>query len=223
MADSGRTDPFSDIISLVAGPISAVIKSFDQLRRGADELMKGLENFNRTMSNLNDTAERVNGLLSDVEEPVRVLLPQIARTVKFADEFSSKMSGPVEQVLPGLVKLSETLNSPVISSLPNDLSSFVDSINDLVRRLSPLGQIADSAGGLFGLRIPGMTWGNATAPARTATAAPPSATPDIAAPATSAPKQAVPKRSGGRTTAPKKSTPKKSAARKTAAKKSSGG
>jgi ABC-type transporter Mla subunit MlaD len=157
MADSGRTDPFSDIISLVAGPIAAVIKSFDQLRRGADELMKGLENFNRTMSNLNDTAERVNSLLADIEEPVRAILPQIVKTVKFADDFSSRMSGPLEQVLPGLVKLSETLNSPVISSLPTDLSSFVDSINDLVRRMSPLGQIAESAGGLFGLRIPGLS------------------------------------------------------------------
>jgi ABC-type transporter Mla subunit MlaD len=159
MADSGRNDPFSDIISLVAGPIAAVIKSFDQLRRGADELMKGLENFNRTMSNLNDTAERVNSLLADVEEPVRAILPQVVKTVRFADEFTSKMSGPMEQVVPGLVKLSETLNSPVISSLPTDLSGFVDSINDLVRRLSPLGQLAESAGGLFGLRIPGLSRG----------------------------------------------------------------
>ena len=157
MADSGRTDPFSDIISLVAGPIAAVIKSFDQLRRGADELMKGLENFNRTMSNLNDTAERVNSLLADIEEPVRAILPQVVKTVKFADDFSSRMSGPLEQVIPGLVKLSETLNSPVISSLPTDLNGFVDSINDLVRRLSPLGQLAESAGGLFGLRIPGLS------------------------------------------------------------------
>ena len=157
MADSGRTDPFSDIISLVAGPIAAVIKSFDQLRRGADELMKGLENFNRTMSNLNATAERVNSLLADIEEPVRAILPQVVKTVRFADEFSTRMSGPLEEVIPGLVKLSETLNSPVISSLPTDLTGFVDSINDLVRRLSPLGQLAESAGGLFGLRIPGLT------------------------------------------------------------------
>lgn len=158
MADqTGRTDPFSDIISLVAGPIAAAIRSFDQLRKGSEELMKGLENFNRTMANLNDTAERVNGLLNDFEEPVRAILPQVTRTVKFADDFSTRLSGPLEQVIPGLVRLSETLNSPVISSLPTDLTGFVDAINDLVRRLSPLGQIAESAGGLFGgLRLPGM-------------------------------------------------------------------
>jgi ABC-type transporter Mla subunit MlaD len=200
MADPGRTDPFSDIISLVAGPIAAVIKSFDQLRRGADELMKGLENFNRTMSNLNDTAERVNSLLADIEEPVRAILPQVVKTVKFADDFSSRMSGPLEQVLPGLVKLSETLNSPVISSLPTDLTGFVDSINDLVRRLSPLGQLAESAGGLFGLRIPGLTRGG---PAQPAAPAPPRPPADDPAP------EPV-----------KKAPAKKAAAKKAAAKKS---
>jgi len=173
MADqTGRTDPFSDIIALVAGPIAAVIRSFDQLRKGSEELMKGLENFNRTMNSLNDTAERVNGLLNDVEQPVRAILPQVTRTVRFADDFSTRLSGPLEQVIPGLVRLSETLNSPAIASLPTDLTGFVDSINDLVRRLSPLGQIAESAGGMFGLRIPGMSRG--PAPAKPAPATPPS-------------------------------------------------
>jgi len=195
----GRTDPFSDIISLVAGPIAAVIKSFDQLRRGADELMKGLENFNRTMSNLNDTAERVNSLLADIEEPVRSILPQVVKTVKFADEFSSRMSGPIEQVVPGLIRLSETLNSPVFSSLPTDLGSFVDAINDLVKRLSPLGQLAESAGGLFGLRIPGISRGNAN-PSPTVIPPPPPADDDDA---------------------PAKPAPRKSSARKTTAKKTS--
>jgi len=206
MADNGgRTDPFSDIISLVAGPIAAVIRSFDQLRKGADELMKGLENFNRTMSNLNDTAERVNGLLNDVEEPVRAILPQITRTVRFADDFSSRMSGPLEQVVPGLIRLSETLNSPVISSLPTDLTSFVDAINDLVKRLSPLGQIAESAGGLFGLRIPGISRGNSGSPAATAPPPPPT---EVEPPATTAKPPPA-----------KKSAAKKSAAKKAAAKK----
>ncbi len=81
MADSGSAgatrDPFENIISLVAGPIAAVIRSFDQFRRGSDELFKGLENFNRTMKNLNDTAERVNGLLNEFEEPARAMLPQV--------------------------------------------------------------------------------------------------------------------------------------------------
>ena len=161
MADSDPAgpsrDPFESIISIVAGPIAAVIRSFDQLRRGSDELIKGLENFNRTMQNLNDTAERVNSLLNEFEEPARAILPQVTRTVNLAEELANRVSGPIDQVVPGLTRLADTLSSPVLTSLPNDLGSFVEAINDLVRRLAPLAQMAESAGGLFGLRIPGMS------------------------------------------------------------------
>ena len=148
----GRTDPFADVISLVAGPIAAVIRSFDQLRKGADELMRGLENFNSTMTNLNATAERVNRLLNDFEEPVRAMLPQVRRTVDAADSLSTRLSGPIDQVVPGLNRLAETLNSPVMMSLPADLGEFMRVINDLSRRLSPLTQLVEQAGGLFGMR-----------------------------------------------------------------------
>ena len=152
-----RSEPLADLITLAAGPIAAVIRSFDQLRRGSEELIRAVENFNTTMTTLNDTAARVNRLLGDVEEPVRAMIPQITRTVRMADEMSKKLAGPIDQVAPGLNRLADTLNAPMITSFPTDLSAFVDAINDLVRRLSPLGQIAESAGGLFGLRIPGMT------------------------------------------------------------------
>jgi ABC-type transporter Mla subunit MlaD len=154
VAETGRTDPFADVISLVAGPIAAVIRSFDQLRKGADELMRGLENFNATMTNLNATAERVNGLLNDFEEPARAMLPQIRRTVEAADALSTRLSGPIDQVIPGLNRLAETLNSPVLTSLPADLAEFMSVINELTRRLSPLSQLAEQAGGLFGMRLP---------------------------------------------------------------------
>jgi ABC-type transporter Mla subunit MlaD len=154
VAETGRTDPFADVISLVAGPIAAVIRSFDQLRKGADELMRGLENFNATMTNLNATAERVNGLLNDFEEPARAMLPQIRRTVEAADALSTRLSGPIDQVIPGLNRLAETLNSPVLTSLPTDLAEFMTVINELSRRLSPLAQLAEQAGGLFGMRLP---------------------------------------------------------------------
>jgi ABC-type transporter Mla subunit MlaD len=154
VTDSGRTDPFADMISLVAGPIAAVIRSFDQLRKGADELMRGLENFNATMKNLNATAERVNGLLNEFEEPARAMLPQIRRTVAAAEGLSTRLSGPIDQVIPGLNRLAETLNSPVLTSMPAELAEFMRVINELSRRLSPLSQFAEQAGGLFGLGVP---------------------------------------------------------------------
>src|SRR4029077_15362234 len=102
MADPGRTDPFADIISLAAGPIAAVIRSFEQLRRGADELMRSFENFNTTMANLNETAQWVNRLLNDIEEPVRAMVPQVTRTVKLADDLSKRLSAPLEAAIPGI-------------------------------------------------------------------------------------------------------------------------
>ena len=177
MADSPPArDPFENLISLVAGPIAAVIRSFDQLRRGSDELFKGLENFNKTMANLNDTAERVNALLNDFEGPARAVMPQVLATAKLAEQLA-----------------------PVFASLPTDLGRFVDSINDLSRRLAPLGQLAESAGGLFSLRIPGMTRSSAS-PAQSPVPVPP-AEPQLPA----RPKQ---------TAAKKPSAKKKSAARK---------
>src|SRR5262245_50165239 len=211
MAETGPAgsarDPFENVISIVAGPIAAVIRSFDQMRRGTDELIKGKENFNRTMQNLNATAERVNALLNEFEQPVRAILPQVTRTVSLAEDVATRISGPVDQVIPGLTRLADTLNSPVLTSLPADLSRFVDAINDLVRRLSPLGQLAESASGLFGLRIPGM-------PPRPAAAPPPAIS--------EAPAPPLPVKSAAAGKAPKKkSAAKKSAATKSASKKSS--
>jgi ABC-type transporter Mla subunit MlaD len=204
MPDQGRTDPFADIISLVSGPIAAVIRSFDQLRRGADEMMKGFENFNATMANLNETAERVNRLLNDFEEPARAMLPQITRTVKLADEISKRLAPPLENVIPGLDRLAATLDSPVLRSLPTDLGQFMEVINDLARRMSPLAQIAEQAGGLFGLRIPGFP--GATTPATTSAPTPRTEPPLPATSATTRP-------------APVKTAPvKKPATKKTTAK-----
>ena len=210
MADPGRTDPFADIISLVAGPIASVIRSFDQLRRGADELMKGFENFNATMTNLNETAQRVNRLLNDIEEPVRAMIPQVTRTVKLADEVSKRLAAPLENVIPGLDRLASTLDSPVLRSLPTDLGQFMEVINDLARRMSPLAQLAEQAGGMFGLRIPGFNAPSTSATASTTTNAPtPRTEPPI--PTTSATTRPAPA---------KKAAPrKKAAAKRPAAKK----
>jgi hypothetical protein len=219
MADPGRTDPFADIISLVAGPIAAVIRSFDQLRRGADELMKGFENFNATMTNLNETAERVNRLLNDVEEPVRAMIPQITRTVKLADDVSKRLAAPLENVIPGLDRLAGTLDSPVLRNLPTDLGQFMEVINDLARRMSPLAQLAEQAGGLFGLRIPGFTTPSTTSTTATTNAPTPRTEPPLST--TSAPTRPAPAtKATAKKKAPAKKAPtKKAGARKAAAKK----
>lgn len=163
MTDSGRTDPIETMFTLVAGPFTTALRSFDQLRRGTEEMMKGVENFNATMKNLNETAARINRLLNDFEEPIRAWLPQITRTLKMTEELSNRLSLPAEQLAPGLARLAETLNNPVFSSMPRDLGQFMDIINDVGHRMSPLAQLAEQAGSMFGLRLPGFARSNAAA------------------------------------------------------------
>jgi hypothetical protein len=152
-------------------------------------------------------------LLNEFEEPVRAVLPQVTRTVNLAENLATRLSGPIDQVAPGLTRLAATLNSPVLTSLPTDLGRFVDAINDLVRRLAPLGQLAESATGLFGLRIPGMPQRPAAPAAATATAAP---TPPLPAKSASVRKAPKKKAATKRSAAKKPSTKRKQAAKRSA-------
>lgn len=158
MAVDDRSDPLSDMFTLFAAPLAGTIRSVEQFRKGVDEFLAGVENFNRTMENLNETSERINVLLKEVEEPIRAAIPQVTRTVKAADEVMQAVSGPALAVAPGLTMLSETLGSPAFAQLPSQINQFSDVLAEISKRLGPLTQIAESAGGIFGgLRIPGTS------------------------------------------------------------------
>lgn len=156
MSDTGPG--FGDIFALLGAPnpFKEATRTLDQLRRAIDEFLASVENFNRTMASLNETAERVNRLLDDVEQPIRVVMPQITRSIKAADAMMNQLGGPIERVAPGLSRLADTLNSPVVTGLPSDLSDAVASLRELARHMQPLTQIAES---MFGLRslLPGAT------------------------------------------------------------------
>ena len=104
------------------------------------------------MEQLHGVAERVNSLLDTVEEPIRAFVPQVTKAVNAADAMVEQLSGPIDRVAPGLVRLADVLSSPQLTALPTDLSEFMTALSDLARRLQPLGQMAESAGSLFGLR-----------------------------------------------------------------------
>jgi len=158
MTGDERSDPFSDMINLFAAPLAGTIRSFDQFRKGVDEFLRGVENFNRTMENLNETAERINVLLAEVEEPIKSAIPRVTRAVKAADELMQVVSGPAMAVAPGLTRLAETLSAPGFNQLPAQISQFTEVMTEMSKRLGPLTQFAESAGGLFGgLRLPGMS------------------------------------------------------------------
>ena len=150
MSEEVRSDPLADVINMLAAPIAGGIRSFEQFRRGIEELFRAVDNVNRTMENLNEAATRINGLLAEIDEPVRALMPQVTRTVRAADEITSLMEGPVRATAPKIERIVETLGSPGFTTLPAQLG-------ELMQRLSPLAQIAENAGGLFGaFRMPGM-------------------------------------------------------------------
>jgi ABC-type transporter Mla subunit MlaD len=148
-----RSDPLADVVTLLAAPIASGIRSFEQLWRGVDELFRAVDNVNTTMENLNEAASRLNRLLADVEDPIRAMVPQLTRTVHVADEVLQHVQGPVTKVAPNLGKIAETLTSPAFVSLPNQLEEFVSLLGDMTRRLGPLTQFAESAGGLFGIGV----------------------------------------------------------------------
>ena len=204
-----RPDPLADLFTLFAAPLSGTVRSIEQFRKGVDEFLKGVENFNRTMENLNETTERINSLLTEVEQPLRAAIPQVTRTIKAADEMMQVVSGPAKAVAPGLNRLAETLSTPAFAQLPTQIGNFSDVLDEVSRRLAPLTQLAESAGGLFGgFRIPGSR---------------PSAPAEMPAverqPAeTAPPKKAPAEKAPAKKPAAKKATAKKATAKKRAAK-----
>ncbi len=158
MTGDDRSDPLSDVLNIFAAPLAGTIRSFDQFRKGVDEFLRGVENFNRTMETLNETAERINVLLGEVEGPIKAAMPQVTRTVKLADEVMQVVSGPAIAAAPALRQLTELMSTPGIGQLPAQLGQFTEVMADMSKRLGPLTQFAESAGGLFGgLRFPGSS------------------------------------------------------------------
>jgi ABC-type transporter Mla subunit MlaD len=211
-----RPDPLADLFTLFAAPLSGTVRSIEQFRKGVDEFLKGVENFNRTMENLNETTERINSLVADVEEPLRAAIPQVTRTVKAADEMMQVVSGPAMAVAPGLNRLAETLATPAFAQLPNQIGAFSDVLAEVSKRLGPLTQLAESAGGLFGgFRIPGSR-------PTTASTMGPEPEPEPETPALRTVTTTPKKTSTRKTSASKKAPAKKRPATKSPAKKSAG-
>ena len=191
-----------DLLALLGtnNPFAGVSKSITQFQTGVNQFLESIERFNDTMDQLNQVARRVNGLLDTVEEPIQAFVPQVTRTIKTADALVEQLSGPVEKI------------TPVLTAMPTDLLAFMKVLDDVGRRLQPLGQFAESAGSVFGLRPLAALRVGGGRPAQAPDPAP-------AAPIQkAAPKKGTAKKAAAKKPAPKKSAPNKSAAKKPAPK-----
>ena len=219
MADSPAPG-FGDLLALFGtNPFSGLTKSFQQFQRGVEQLLTTIDNLNETMKQLNEVPARVTRMLDLVDEPLRAFVPQVTRTLKAADDMVERMNAPIERVAPGLNRLADTLSSPTITDMPRDLNEFLSTLTDLGKRLQPLGQIAETAGGMFRNNpFASFMTGGTQRPAESPAA--PAPTPPHAdeTPPPPPAKKAAAKKT---TTTHKRAAAKKPAAKKTAARKQS--
>lgn len=155
---SGSPVPgLSDLLGLAGvlgtnNPFSGISRSIGQFQRGVGQFLESVEKFNATMDELNGVAVRVNALLDSVEEPVKAFVPQVTRTIRATDALVEQLSGPASRLGPALLELTQ--------------------------RLGPLAQLAESAGGWFGLRpLAALRGGGGSA--RTVTHQPPAPRDDL--------------------------------------------
>jgi hypothetical protein len=218
MAEGGSnyTGGLGDLLALIGSnnPFAGVSKSMTQFQRGVQQFLDSVERFNDTMDQLNGVAARINRLLDTVEPPIRAFVPQVTRTIRTADMMVEQLSGPIEKVAPGLARLAETLSSPLLMSIPSDLAEFMESLGDLARRLQPLGQLAETAGSMFGLRPLAAlrVGGHRPEPSHPAPPPPPPPRPARAAKSSGATKKAAPRKQAARK-APAKKAPARRAPR----------
>ena len=138
-----------------AGPTrsAAITKSIGQFQRGVVRLPVGGRELQQDDGA--DARRRQAGQrpARHVEEPIKALVPQITRTHQ-----GRRRDGRAAQrrrstgSLPACRGWPTCCRRPRSPSLPNDLGEFMDVLGDVARRLQPLGQLAESAGSMFGLR-----------------------------------------------------------------------
>ncbi len=188
MAESG-SQGLGDLFSLLGGPITSISKNIDNFRKGVEGFLVAVQTFNRTMESLDAVAQRVTKLMDDFEEPIRVLLPQVTKATKTSLGLLDQLSGPLDRVVPGLDRLADTLMSPTLTGLPNVLGDFLETMGDVAKRMSPLSQLAEAAGTMFGVRgIGGMRLPGTLAPVP----APPTRSAATPVPAKKAPAKKAP-------------------------------
>ena len=199
---SDRTEFISELVNLLAGPVSAGMKKAGEANQRRMQMQEHVEQLVDDAKKAGDVARRMVSLLDEIEQPLREAVPQLAR--------AAQMLGQLLDEAP--------------DDLGEQLKNTWTSVNSLLEGLGPLLMLAQGAAGMFGTSSStSATTGSRGNPAQKA-----SGTKKSPAKSASPARKTAAKKSAAKTTTAKKAAPakkptaKKAApAKKTAAKKSS--
>ena len=192
MATSGddRTELISELINLLAGPVSNGMRAAGQINQRRIEAQQHLDEMIAEVRRVAQVAQRMVALLDDIEEPIRQAVPQLARAAQFIGS--------------------------VLDDAPEDagrqLAAALSSLQRLADGMGPLMMLAQGAAGMFGQR-PAPSTAAATASTPAAPSVPAKKVPAKKAPA----KKAAAKKAPAKKAPAKKAAAKKAAVKKTPA------
>ena len=205
-----RTEFISELVNLLAGPVSAGMKKAGEANQRRMQMQEHVEQLVDDAKKAGDVARRMVSLLDEIEQPLREAVPQLARV--------AQMLGQLLDEAP--------------EDLGEQLKNTWTSVNSLLEGLGPLLMLAQGAAGMFGTSssTSAPTGSRSSNPTQKASGTKKSAAKSTSPAKKTAAKKAAPaKKPTAKKAAPakkaasaKKPTAKKAApAKKTAAKKSS--
>ena len=199
-----RTEFISELVNLLAGPVSAGMKKAGEANQRRMQMQEHVEQLVDDAKKAGDVARRMVSLLDEIEQPLREAVPQLAR--------AAQMLGQLLDEAP--------------EDLGEQLKNTWTSVNSLLEGLGPLLMLAQGAAGMFSTSssTSAPTGSRSSNPTQKASGTKKSAAKSTSPAKKTAAKKAAPaKKPTAKKAAPaKKPTAKKAApAKKTAAKKSS--
>ena len=123
-----RTEFISEVVNLLAGPVSAGMKKAGEANQRRMELQEHLEQIVEDDRRAGDVARRMVALLDEIEQPLREAVPQFAR--------AAQMLGQLLDEAP--------------DDVAAQMKSMWSSVNSLIEGLGPLLLLAQGAAGMFG-------------------------------------------------------------------------
>lgn len=185
-----RTELISELINLLAGPVSNGMRAAGQINQRRIEAQQHLDEMIAEVRRVAQVAQRMVALLDDIEEPIRQAVPQLARAAHFIGS--------------------------VLDDAPEDagrqLAAALSSLQRLADGMGPLMMLAQGAAGMFGPRP-----APSTAAAAASTTVAPSVAAKKASAKKAAATKAPAKRAPAKTTPAKKAATKNVAVKKTPA------